>query len=177
VRRDLRDHLGRYEGVAVVITHDPLDAYALADRVVIIEDGRVTQSGTLGDVVAHPRSRYIAQLLGTNLLTGTIAGTAFTTGSGAMLVVDTDVRGEAYAAIAPTAIALYRSPPDGSPRNVWRTTIHDIDRVFDRVRVNLDEPIPLTAELTAVGLAALDRHPGDEIWAAIKATEITTYLR
>jgi len=43
------------------------------------------------------------------------------------------------------------------------------------VRVSLAGPLPLTAELTTLGLAALDRHPGDEIWASIKATEINTY--
>ena len=69
VRRDLRGHLARFDGVRVLITHDPLDAYALADRVVILEAGTVTQTGTLADIAAHPRSRYIAQLVGTNLLT------------------------------------------------------------------------------------------------------------
>ncbi|MEO5841764.1 MAG: ATP-binding cassette domain-containing protein [Acidimicrobiales bacterium] len=176
VRRDLRDHLARFEGVRILITHDPLDAYALADRVVIVEGGTVTQAGTLASIAAHPRSRYVAQLVGTNLLAGTVAGTTFTTAQGATLVVDAEADGAAYAAIAPSAIALYRTPPDGSPRNVWSTTITDIDRAFDRVRVSLGDPLPLTAELTTAGLAALDRHPGDAIWASIKATEINTYL-
>jgi molybdate transport system ATP-binding protein len=176
VRRDLRDHLARFDGVRILITHDPLDAYALADRVVIVEGGAVTQAGTLAGIAAHPRSRYVAQLVGTNLLAGTITGTTFTTARGATLVVDSEADGAAYAAIAPSAIALYRTPPDGSPRNVWSTTIADIDRAFDRVRVNLGDPLPLTAELTTAGLAALDRHPGDAIWASIKATEINTYL-
>ena len=175
VRRDLREHLSRFDGIRILITHDPLDAYSLADRVVILEAGRVTQTGPLAEIAAHPRSRYIARLVGTNLLTGTINGTTFTTANDATLVVDSEFDGGAYAAIAPSAIALYTTPPDGSPRNVWRTTIADIDRSFDRVRVSLGAPLALTAELTTLGLAALDRHPGDEIWASIKATEINTY--
>jgi molybdate transport system ATP-binding protein len=175
VRRDLRVHLASFEGVRVLITHDPLDAYALADRVVILERGRVTQTGTLAEIAARPRSRYVAQLVGTNLLTGTVRGTTLTTTAGATLTVDPEHEGSAYASIAPQAIALYRAPPDGSPRNVWRTTIADIDHVFDRVRIRLADPLPLVAELTTAGLTALDRHPGDEIWASVKATEITTY--
>jgi molybdate transport system ATP-binding protein len=175
VRRDLREHLRGFDGVRILVTHDPLDAYALADRVVILEGGSVTQAGTLAHIAAHPRSRYVAQLVGTNMLTGTIDGSTFTTANGETLVVGAEFSGSAYAAIAPSAIALYRSPPDGSPRNVWRTAITDIDRVHDRVRVSLGDPLRLTAELTTVGLAALGRHPGDEIWVSIKATEINTY--
>lgn len=175
VRRDLRDHLAKFDGVAVLITHDPLDAYALADRVVVFEHGRITHSGALAGIAAHPRSRYVAQLVGTNLLRGAIEGTVFRSDLGGTFTVDGGTDGPAYAVIAPTAIALYNSRPDGSPRNVWSTTIAGIDLAFDRARVVLGAPHPVAAELTAAGLAALDRHPGDEVWASIKATEITTY--
>lgn len=91
------------------------------------------------------------------------------------MTVETGVRGGAYAVVPPTAIALYPTRPEGSPRNVWRTTITGVDRLSDRTRVSLGAPLPLTAELTAGGFAALDRQVGDEIWASVKATEITTY--
>jgi molybdate transport system ATP-binding protein len=175
VRRDLRRHLAGFDGVRVLITHDPLDAYALADRVAVLEAGRITQSGTLAHVAAHPRSHYVAQLVGTNMLAGTVDGTTLTTASGASLTVDAETDGATYAAIAPQAIALYNSPPAGSPRNVWRTTVVDIDHHFERVRLTLGDPLPLTAELTTAGLASLDAQPGDSIWASVKATEITTY--
>jgi len=175
VRRDLRDHLAGFDGVRVLITHDPLDAYALADRVAVLEAGQFTQTGTLADVAAHPRSRYVAQLVGTNLLRGTVTGTAFAGAGGGSLTVEAESDGPTYVAIPPQSIALYNNPPAGSPRNVWRTTVVDIDAHFDRVRVTLADPLPLTAELTTAGLAALDTRPGDSVWASVKATEITTY--
>src|SRR4051794_35334411 len=78
VRRDLRRHLDELTGAAVVVTHDPLDAIALASSVVILEHGRVTQSGSVAEVTRRPRTRYVAELIGLNLLHGVARGTAVT---------------------------------------------------------------------------------------------------
>jgi molybdate transport system ATP-binding protein len=175
VRRDLRRHLSTFDGIRLLVTHDPVDAYALADRVIILEAGRVAQTGTLADVAARPRSRYIAELVGVNLITGTAALGTFTTVTGGRIVPADPVDGPAFAVIQPHAVALYASPPDGSPRNVWAATVADIDRQADRVRVRLDGSVPLVAEITPAALEALTLRPGDKIWASVKATEITTY--
>ena len=175
VRHDLRTHLAGYDGIRLLVTHDPLDAYALADAVVVLEDGRIVQQGTLAEIAARPRTRYVAQLVGTNLLRGVVQGTTFTAPGGAVLQVDGSTTGEVYLAVAPTAVALYRSPPEGSPRNVWRTTVTSVEPAFDRARVTLGAPLPITAEVTTAGLAALDRRPGDDVWASLKASEIRTY--
>ena len=175
VRRELRRHLSGFTGVSVVVTHDPVDAYALADRVVVIDTGRITQSGTLADVAAHPRSRYVAELVGTTLLTGHLIDNRLTLPSGTTITVADGADGETYASIHPHAVALYRTPPDGSPRNVWQATVADIDTHLHRVRVRLAGPIPVTAEITPEALAALGLQPGSTIWASVKATDITTY--
>jgi molybdate transport system ATP-binding protein len=175
VRRDLRRHLATFDGVRLLVTHDPVDAFALADRVVILESGQVVQTGTLADVTAQPRSRYIANLVGVNLLSGTGSNGALMTATGGRIVPADPVRGDAFAVIQPHAVALYRSPPDGSPRNVWEATVADVDRQADRVRVRLTGPIPLVAEITPAALDDLALHPGDRVWATVKATEITAY--
>ena len=175
VRRDLRRHLATFDGVRLLVTHDPVDAYALADRIVILEEGRVVQTGTLADVTARPRSRYIADLIGVNLFSGTGADGTVTTASGGRLVPADRVDGDAFAIIQPHAVALYREAPHGSPRNVWAVTVADIDRRADRVRIRLDGSVPLVAEITPAALEALALRPGDPVWASVKATEITTY--
>ncbi len=175
VRRDLRRHLATFDGARLLVTHDPVDAFALADRVVIIEGGRVVQAGALADVTARPRSRYVADLVGVNLLTGTGHDGAITTAGGGTIVPAEPIEGPVLAMIQPHAVALYRSLPDGSPRNVWPSTVVDLDHEGERVRVRLAGPVPLVAEITAAALAALALRPGDPVWATVKATEIATY--
>jgi molybdate transport system ATP-binding protein len=175
VRRDLRRHLATVDGVRLLVTHDPVDAYALADRVVILEGGRVVQTGTLADVTARPRSRYVADLVGINLFAGTADDGTIITAAGARIVPAERVDGPAFAVIQPHAVALYLTPPDGSPRNVWAVTVADIDHQVDRIRVRLDGAIPLVAEITPAALHDLSLHAGDHIWASVKATEIATY--
>jgi molybdate transport system ATP-binding protein len=175
VRRDLRRHLATFDGVRLLVTHDPVDAYALADRVVILEAGQVVQTGTLADVTAQPRSRYIANLIGVNLLHGKGSNGALTTATGGRIVSADPVHGDAFAVIQPHSVALYPSPPEGSPRNVWPATVADVDRQADRVRVRLTGEIPLVAEITPAALDDLALQPGDRVWATVKATEIMAY--
>lgn len=176
VRRDLRRHLATFDGMRILVTHDPVDAYALADRVAILEHGRIVQTGTLAEVTAHPRSRYVADLVGVNLVAGTVADGVLTTGSGAQVVIADAPAGPSYAVVRPHSIALVREPGAvSSARNTWRGTITDIDRLGDRVRVSIDGELALIAEITVAALEALQLRPGDDIHATVKATDIEVY--
>jgi molybdate transport system ATP-binding protein len=156
-----------------VITHDPVDAHALADRLLVVEDGRLSQEGLLTEIASHPRSRYVADLVGVNLLAGEVKDGQLHATDGSTVVVPADVAdGPAFGVIRPIAIALYRDRPDGSPRNTWNLTIADVDQRGDHVRVRLDGPPDLVAELTPAGLASLDVRPGDPVWASLKASSV-----
>ena len=177
VRRELRRHLSSFNGSAVLVTHDPVDAYTLADRVVIIEHGEVVQDGTFVEIAAHPRSPYVAELVGVNLLTGSMMGGLFAVDGGATLIVAAaDVDGPAIAVIRPQAVSLHPTRPDGSQRNIWKAAVIDVDHRADRVRVRLQGPIQLTAEITAASSESLGIKVGLELWAAVKATEIAVTL-
>jgi len=175
VRRDLRRHLSTFEGVRLLITHDPVDAYALADRVLIVESGRILQSGTLSEVTARPRSRYVADLVGLNLLSGTAERGMMSTPSGGRVVSADTLDGPVFAVIAPHSVALYPAAPEGSPRNVWAVTVADVDRLADRVRVSLAGELSLVAEVTPAAIEHLGLRPGVRIWASVKATEVSLY--
>ncbi len=178
VRRDLRAHLDGFGGCTVLVTHDPVDAYALADRVVVIEGGAVVQDGTLAEVAAHPRSRYVADLVGINLLSGVVLGGVFETESGGSVVVgDEPVDGPAFLAVRPQSVSLHWTHPEGSQRNVWQARVAGIDHHHDRVRVRLEGSLPIVAEITPAALATMNIRQGDEVWAAMKASELVTYPR
>jgi molybdate transport system ATP-binding protein len=179
VRTELRHYLASFAGARLLITHDPLDALVLADRLVIIEEGRVTQAGVPADVTARPASPYVAHLVGINLLHGTATDPhTVRLATGATLTVADPVPGSDVAiAIRPQAVALHRHEPDGSPRNTWQATVADIEADHDRVRVTLDGAIPLTAEVTPASVAHLRLAPRTPVWASVKATDLTTYLR
>jgi len=172
VRRDLRQHLSSFDGMRLLVTHDPVDAYALADRVAILEAGRIVQMGTLAEVTARPRSRYVADLVGVNLVRGIVANGVLRTDTGAAVVIADAAPGETLAVIRPHSVVLTREAPTSSARNVWSGVIVDIDRLGDRVRVVVDGVMPLTAEVTAGALDALHLRPGDAVHAAVKATDI-----
>ncbi|MFZ6002442.1 MAG: ABC transporter ATP-binding protein [Actinomycetota bacterium] len=176
VRRELRAHLSDHSGPTVLVTHDPLDAAVLADRVVVLEEGKVTARGTLSDLVARPRTRWGAELAGTNLLPGSADGNRLRLLAGGELqsadVVD---RGNVLVAIRPASVALHRHQPEGSPRNVWPATVAEVEGFGDRVRVTLDGEVPLVAEVTLSAVAELALAPGAEVWASVKATDVAAY--
>jgi molybdate transport system ATP-binding protein len=179
VRTELRRHLATFRGARLIVTHDPVDALVLADRLVIVEKGHITQTGTPAAVTARPASRYVAQLVGINLLHGTATGDhTVRLDSGAELTVADPLTGPDIAlAIRPQAIALHRHQPDGSPRNTWAAAITDLEADHDRVRVTLTGPVVATAEVTPAAVAELDLAPGMSVWATVKAVDLTAYQR
>jgi molybdate transport system ATP-binding protein len=174
-RRELRRHLGDHDGARVVVTHDPVDAMTLGDRVVVLEGGRVVQAGTLTDLREQPRSRYVADLVGVNLYRGLADGGRITLPAGPDLVAAADARGDVFAVVHPRAVALHRREPEGTPRNVWAGTVDHLDVEGDRVRVIVAGPVPVTAEVTPAAVAELGLTAGAAVWASVKATEITVY--
>jgi len=175
VRRDLRRHLDDFGGVTVLVTHDPLDALALADHVVILESGRVTQAGTIAEVTARPRTGYVAELLGVNLLRGRGDGHTVRLDSGATVTTGDEVDGATLLLVRPNSISLHLHRPDTSARNQWECTIVGFDLLGDRVRVRLRGEVELVAEITPAAIASLGLVEGAAVWASLKATDIATY--
>jgi molybdate transport system ATP-binding protein len=173
LRRDLRRHMATFDGVRLLVTHDPVEAFALADRVIVLEEGRVVQAGTPAAVTARPRSRWVADLAGLNLFRGRASEGRVVLDGGGDLVVAEPVAGDVFVAVHPRAVTLLRSRPDGSPRNVWQGRIAEIDPEGAVARVRVASTPAIVAEVTA---ASADGFVvGDPVWVSVKATEVTLY--
>jgi molybdate transport system ATP-binding protein len=188
VRTQLRRHLAAFDAVAVLVTHDPLDAMVLADRLTVIEDGRVVQQGVPAEIARHPRSDYIARLVGLNLFRGEADGHEVTVvaeagagagagpGAGPVLLAAADsLSGPVFVAFPPSAVTVHRSRPDGSARNQWPVTVAGMELHGDQVRLDLVGELRITADLTQGAVADLGLAEGSEVWAAVKATQTHAY--
>jgi molybdate transport system ATP-binding protein len=175
LRRELRAHLASFAGIRVLVTHDPLEAFALADRVVVLEQGRIVQSGAPAAVTARPRSRWVADLAGVNLFRGRADGGRVVLDGGGELVVAEQLAGDVFAVVHPRAVTLARGRPEGSPRNVWHGRIQEVDVEGVVARVRVATVPPIVAEVTMAAVAALALAVGEDVWVTVKATEIVLY--
>ena len=160
---------------AIIVTHDVLDALMLANAVIVMEHGRITEAGATREVLNKPRSGFAAGLAGLNLLTGVARTEGIETSYGLVsgTAEETLSPGDpAAAAFRPSAVSVYLDPPHGSPRNLLRATITDLEPHGDAVRVRAGE---LAADITPAALAELGLVPGMRAFFVLKATAVTIY--
>lgn len=161
---------------AVIVTHDVLDALLLADRVLVMEGGRIVEEGPTREVLERPRSSFGAGIAGLNLMRGhSVAGGVRTpSGSTVAGLAEAPVPdgGEAVAVFSPSAVGVYVEPPAGSPRNVFAATIRELEPHGAQVRVRTDE---LSADVTLPVVAELGLMPGKAVFLVVKASEVTIY--
>jgi len=178
VRGELRQHLADFPGVCLLVTHDPLEGLILADRLLVLEDGRVTQFGTPADVARRPATAYVASLVGLNLYHGAVsgAGTVVLDNGADVAAPNHGLTGSVLVTFRPSAAAVYLEQPlHGSPRNVWPGVISSIELLADRVRLQVEGPISAYVDITPAAVADLHLTHGAEVWVAVKSTEIDVY--
>jgi molybdate transport system ATP-binding protein len=201
-RGHLREHLAGFAGPSVVVTHDAIEALVLADRLVVIEAGRVVQTGAPVEIARRPATPYVARLMGLNLYRGRVtdaaAGVIELDGGGrlecgpidplwpaeesaqSVQVAAQEAAQEAAAsalvAVAPSAVSLHLSRPGaGSPRNVWPGRVEALELLTDRVRVRVAGTPDALVDVTPAAVAELRLRPGSEVWLSAKASEVEVY--
>jgi molybdate transport system ATP-binding protein len=189
VRTLVRSTLASFGGVAVLVTHDPVEAMTLADRMVLLEDGRVTQVGTPDQIREAPRTSYAAELVGVNLFTGRLermedgAGRILVDGGGEVIVGWPDdlpdARGVAgvLGLLRPAEVSLHVSRPEGgSARNLIEGRVAAVTLEGERARIRVAGNPPLVAEVTLGSVTRLRLAEGAPVWASFKAVEVRVVL-
>jgi molybdate transport system ATP-binding protein len=183
VRAELRRHLAEFTGPTLIVTHDPLEAIMLTDRLLVLEDGRIVQQGTPASVARRPATNYVARLVGVNLYHGARSGaTAIALDNGGTLVAagfdETSPAGTVplLVAVRPSAVVLHTSRPEHtSARNVWPGTVSGLEPLADRVRVDVAGAPGALVDVTPDAVADLRLAEGRSVWLSVKATEVDVY--
>ncbi|HEV7237317.1 MAG TPA: ABC transporter ATP-binding protein [Ktedonobacteraceae bacterium] len=205
VRQELRHILANVALTTVLVTHQYLDALLFGDSILVLDDGQVIQQGSQRDLLEHPRSSYVAELMGMNFFRGRVmsceaqALCTIQLHNGPSPIEVTaaldntrekvpEASDEAFIVVDPRSVTLYQLPPDSSARNIFHGEVVQIlpmaayasdgGRRDGRVRVSimLDAATPpLTAEITEASAARMALHEGKTVYATFKATEAKAY--
>ncbi|TNB69537.1 ABC transporter ATP-binding protein [Arthrobacter sp. BB-1] len=161
---------------AIIITHDVLDALMLADRVVILGNGRIAEEGPTRQVLQRPRSAFGAGLAGLNFIPGTYAGDGVLAGRGQHIAghsEDPIPPGQAAVAVfPPSSVSVFLTDAHGSPRNSFEVAITDLEPHGDFIRVRAGS---LAADITPAASADLGLVPGLPVHFVVKATAVSVY--
>ena len=179
VEAELRQHLADFTGPCLLVTHDPLEALVLADRIVVLEGGRIVQEGTPGQVARQPATDYVAKLVGLNLYAGRADGAQVElTAGGTFVTASTHARGDVLVAVRPSAIVVStHRPQPSSARNTWPATVTGLTMLADRVRLDLEGKPSALVDVTPAAVAELSLASGSQVWLTAKATDLEVYPR
>lgn len=162
----------------LVVTHDPAEAFGVADLFVVLERGALTWCGSPEELGSAPATGFLASLAGFNAVQGVVQraeGITSVAGTGIVVVVpETDLPSgtRAVATFPPSAVTLASEPPHVSARNVYPTVVADVLLEGARARVRLDTTPPLHAAVTAAAVDHMQLRRGSSVWGLVKATEI-----
>lgn len=164
---------------AIIVTHSVLDALMLADRIIIMDAGRIVEAGPTAAILARPRSSFAASLAGLNVLPGTMSGSSLCTSDGNQITgvpiaglapASTDQAG--IGAFSPSAVSVFLAPPQGSPRNCFSVRVDELEPQGDLIRVRAGN---LSADISPAATVDLGLAPGTEVYFVVKAAEVVLY--
>jgi molybdate transport system ATP-binding protein len=152
---------------ALIVTHSYEEAVGLAPDVIVLEAGRVSQSGPVRDLVERPASAFVARFAGLNYLEGRARGRTVTLDGGGEVEAAEPATGRVAVLIEPWEITLAEAPAATSALNQLPATVSHVAVTANRARVTLG---PLVAEVTARSVDQLAIAPGRRLVASWKAT-------
>ncbi len=151
LRIELARHLADFGGVTLLVTHDPMDALTMAERVLVLEQGRIVQDDNPARVTSAPGTAHVARLLGLNVVS-----------DGADLLT-----------FGPEAVAVQLDMPHGSPRHRWFGEVAALSPYGAVLRVLVRTEVgDLIADVTPDAGMELGLTAGRGLWLAVKETAV-----
>jgi molybdate transport system ATP-binding protein len=179
LRKELRGICDRMQIPVVLVTHDLSEVLALADRVLVLEQGRVASEGTPLDVLKRPGAETVSRLVGVeNLFEGIVVAASESEG-----VTTCDfgrLRMEVpYAQLPPGArvraglragdVILAKERPSGlSARNTLPGVVRSIARKGFEMEAVVDCGREMRVDLTPRAIESLGIAPGKNVWLVVK---------
>lgn len=164
---------------ALIVTHDVLDALTLANRVLVMQEGRIVESGPPAEVLRRPQNPFTASLAGLNLVRGNVRGNRLLAAGGLSFAVPdagAGVQGVPLLAVfPPSAIAVRRPGAAGTAdpgREILGVTVTDLEPQGDRIRVR---GAGLAADISPAAAAELSLVVGEEAEFLLDASAVTSY--
>ena len=182
VRGDLQRLLRTLGRIAIMVTHDYIDALTFGDWICVMERGRLLQTGDRYDLLRHPKSRFVAELTGVNFFQGTIGAarrdglTEIWVGDARLYTAaDHQEMGDTLLTFFPSDVSISRQAPASSARNIFQSRVRELVHLGDKVRVSLNGALAMCAEISAAALDELRIVEGDTVYASVKATAVKLY--
>jgi molybdate transport system ATP-binding protein len=171
IRVELRATLRELGLPAIVVTHDFVDAAAVADRVGVLVEGALVQVGRADELISAPVSPFVARFAGGNVLHGRARRadtlTSVQLDDRNVILSADDAEGEVAAVVYPWDVTLSRALPVDSAQNHVQAAVTSVVPVANRMRVTVGA---VTAEITAESAERLQIREGDLLVASWKAT-------
>ena len=159
------------------VTHDYHEAFALATRVAVLENGQIAQLGTPDEIFHHPKSRFVAEFVGIkNFFHGVVemhdGERRFRSPSLEITLPESTPTGYGCVMFSSHDVTLSVEKPHGSARNVLHGRVVDIEPVPGGLEVSVDVGIVICALITRSSLKELTIAAGLSVWLSFKATSV-----
>jgi tungstate transport system ATP-binding protein len=183
---DLETILRESGTTAVMATHDQVEALRLADRMVVMHNGNIVQTGTPAEVMNQPANEFVATFVGMeNIFTGIVteAGNGLLTlaiGGATMAIPGSGSPGERVTiCIHPEHVLVSLKDPGGdtSARNVFPGNVVKTVPFGLSHKVYLDCGFVLAATLTSRSLQELALNPDRRVFASFKASAVHLFRK
>ncbi len=176
--RELLKKINRQGYTIIHITHDYREAISLADKIAILNDGKIIQQGTASEIFSNPKSKFTAAFAGiTNFYDAKILGKqegqtkkVIITNGIELWITTTSQSAYGYAMIACEDIILSLKKQESSSRNNLKGKVIGLCSVVNGVEIKVDAGIVITALITEKSTRNLALEEGKTIWLAFKAS-------